>query len=101
MFIAPRFPSIRLMFNILYIFLTLLKAFYIVAEFMHLRYELKNLMMTIVVPLFLFTWFVGAFLWDGDSYRSLRNTYDPHKRVEKNNVIEKDNAGDAKRHGKE
>src|ERR1043166_9756304 len=66
MFIAPHFHSIKILFNILYIFLTLLKAFYIVAEFMHLRHELKNLLMTIVVPLFLFFWFIGAFLWDGD-----------------------------------
>src|SRR4028119_534577 len=101
MFIAPHFPSIKILFNVLYIFLTLIKAFYIVAEFMHLRYELKNLLMTIVVPLFLFTWFVGAFLWDGDSYRDLRNSYDPHKRTESQNRVEKDNAGDAKRHGKE
>src|SRR5215210_3687596 len=54
MFIAPHFHSLKLMFNILYIILTLVKAFYIVAEFMHLRHELRNLIMTIVVPLFLF-----------------------------------------------
>ncbi len=53
MFIAPRFHSIKIMFNVLYIFLTLVKAFYIVAEFMHLRHELKNLIMTIIVPSFL------------------------------------------------
>src|SRR5688500_19500566 len=61
MFIAPNFPGLKLFFNILYIFLTLLKAFYIVAEFMHLRHEIKNMIMTIIVPLFLFLWFVAAF----------------------------------------
>src|SRR4051812_35152126 len=80
MFIAPHFHNLKLMFNILYIFLTLIKAFYIVAEFMHLRHELKNLLMTIIVPLFLFVWFVAAFLWDGNSYRNLRNDYDPYKK---------------------
>jgi hypothetical protein len=54
------------------------KAFYIVAYFMHLKHELKNLIMTIVVPLALFVWFIGAFLADGNSFRNLRNTYDPH-----------------------
>ena len=78
MFIAPHFHKLRIMFNILYIFLTLTKAFYIVAEFMHLRHELKNLIMTIIVPLFLFVWFIAAFLWDGNSYRNLRNDYDPY-----------------------
>ena len=60
------------------IILSLAKAFYIVSIFMHLGDELRNMVMTIVVPLLLFVWFIGAFLWDGDSYRNLRNTYDPH-----------------------
>lgn len=80
MFIAPHFHSLRIMFNILYIGLTVTKAFYIVAEFMHLRHELKNLIMTIIVPLFLFIWFITAFLWDGNSYRQLRNEYDPYQK---------------------
>lgn len=84
MFIAPHFHSLKIMFNILYMFLTLVKAFYIVAEFMHLRHELKNLIMTIIVPLFLFVWFVGAFLWDGNSYRNLRNDYDPYQKAQMN-----------------
>jgi cytochrome c oxidase subunit 4 len=57
--------------------LTLAKAFYIVSVFMHLGDELRNLIMTIIVPLMLFVWFIGAFLWDGGSYRTLRNRYHP------------------------
>jgi cytochrome c oxidase subunit 4 len=34
--------------------------------------------MTIVVPLSLFIWFIIAFLSDGNSFRNLRNTYDPY-----------------------
>lgn len=60
------------------IILSLAKAFYIVSIFMHLGDELRNMIMTIVVPLLLFVWFIGAFLWDGNSYRVLRNTYDPY-----------------------
>lgn len=58
------------------IILMLAKAFYIVAYFMHLKGEVKNLVMTIIVPLFLFVWFIIAFLYDGDSYKNLRNNYD-------------------------
>lgn len=58
------------------VILTLAKAFYIVAVFMHLGDEIRNLIMTIVVPLLLFIWFIAAFLWDGASYRNLRNEYD-------------------------
>jgi cytochrome c oxidase subunit IV len=78
MFIAPNFPSLKLMFNVLYIILTAAKAFYIIAEFMHLRHEIKNMIMTIAVPALLFIWFIAAFLWDGNSYKNLRNNYDPH-----------------------
>ncbi|HJU45897.1 MAG TPA: cytochrome C oxidase subunit IV family protein [Chitinophagaceae bacterium] len=60
------------------IILMLAKAFYIVAYFMHLKHEIRNLIMTIIVPLLLFVWFITAFLADGDSYRNLRNTYDPY-----------------------
>lgn len=101
MFIAPHFHNLKIMFNILYIFLTLVKAFYIVAEFMHLRHELKNLLMTIVVPLFLFVWFVAAFLWDGNSYRNLRNRYDPYKKEQTHVKAEKqeDHVDPAIKHG--
>lgn len=60
--------------------LTLAKAFYIVSVFMHLGDEIRNMIMTIVVPLMLFIWFIGAFLWDGSSFRNLRNKYDEYKK---------------------
>lgn len=80
MFIAPQFPhSTKIWFNILYIIFTAAKAFYIIAEFMHLRHEIKNLVMSIAVPALLFIWFIGAFLWEGDSFKNLRNKLDPYK----------------------
>lgn len=54
--------------------LTLLKAYYIVSVFMHLGDEIRNMIMTITVPLILFIWFIVAFLWDGDSWKDMRNT---------------------------
>ena len=60
------------------VILMMAKAFYIVAYFMHLKHEVKNLIMTIVVPLSLFVWFIIAFLADGNSFRNLRNTYNPY-----------------------
>ncbi len=59
------------------IILMIAKAFYIVSYFMHLGHELRNMIMTIVVPLALFIWFIIAFLYDGHSYLQLRKTYDP------------------------
>jgi cytochrome c oxidase subunit IV len=54
--------------------LTLAKAYYIVSVFMHLGDEVRNFIMTIVVPLVLFVWFIIAFLADGSSWKNLRNT---------------------------
>lgn len=54
--------------------LTLAKAYYIVSIFMHLGDEIRNMIMTIIVPLILFVWFIAAFLWDGNSWKVLRNT---------------------------
>jgi cytochrome c oxidase subunit IV len=88
MFIAPKFHSLKLMFNVLYIIFTGAKAFYIIAEFMHLRHEIKNMIMTIALPALLFLWFIAAFLWDGDSYKNLRNTHDRHHK-ESSQPVEK------------
>lgn len=87
MFIAPNFPSLKLMFNFLYIILTGAKAFYIIAEFMHLKHEIKNMIMTIAIPALLFVWFLAAFLWDGNSYRNLRNKFDRHHAEQNNEKV--------------
>lgn len=58
--------------------LMLAKAFYIVGYFMHLKHEIKNLIMTICIPLLLFIWFIIAFLYDGNSFNNNRNTFNPY-----------------------
>ena len=70
--------TLVLMFKGMVCILTLAKAYYIVSVFMHLGDEIRNFIMTIVVPLLLFIWFIAAFLWDGGSYKNLRNKYDKH-----------------------
>lgn len=71
------------------VILMLSKAFYIVGYFMHLKHEVKNLIMTIVVPLILFIWFITAFLYDGNSFKQLKNTYDPYKKEASTKKAEK------------
>jgi cytochrome c oxidase subunit IV len=78
------FPP-KYVLNGVYLILTCAKAFYIIAEFMHLRHEIKNLIMTIAVPALLFVWFLIAFVSDGNSYRELRNKYDKYQ-LDQNNV---------------
>jgi cytochrome c oxidase subunit IV len=64
--------------NGLFVIGTLAKAFFIIAEFMHLRHEIKNLIVSLAFPATLFIWFLVAFLWDGNSYKNLRNRYDSY-----------------------
>ena len=71
-------PLLILMFKGMVSILTLAKAYYIVSVFMHLGDEIRNMIMTIVVPLMLFIWFILAFIIDGNSYKNLRNRYDRH-----------------------
>jgi len=73
-------PGLRLGLKGAIIILMLTKAFYIVAYFMHLKTEIRNLIMTIMVPLALLIWGIIAFLYDGNSYKNNRNTYDAFKR---------------------
>ena len=63
-------PNLRLAIKGSIVILMLVKAFYIVGYFMHLKHEIKNLIMTIIVPLMLFVWFIAAFLYDGNSFKN-------------------------------
>ncbi|MDI9358981.1 MAG: cytochrome C oxidase subunit IV family protein [Phycisphaerales bacterium] len=57
------------------VILMLVKAFYIVAYFMHLKHEKDGLIFTIVVPLFIFIWFIFVFLYEGNSFQNLKSRY--------------------------
>ena len=81
--------ALRLAIKGVIIILMMAKAFYIVAYFMHLKHEVKNMIMTIIVPLLLFVWFIAAFLWDGSSFRNLRNTYNPYFKEQSTIKVEK------------
>ena len=50
-----------------FILLTIVKAAYIVGEFMHLKYEVKVLYWSILIPLIFIVWMLVAFLYEGFS----------------------------------
>ncbi len=52
--------------------LSLYKAYFIVYEFMHLRYEVKGMALTILLPTMLLIWGLIAFLWEGDTWGERR-----------------------------
>ena len=51
--------------NSIFIVLTILKAFFIVGEFMHLKHETKGLIWTILVPVSLLIWLLVALITEG------------------------------------
>ena len=59
--------------NTFYILMSLTKAFYIVAVFMHLKFELKFLVITILVPFTFLLFAVGTMLAEGASWLQMRN----------------------------
>lgn len=63
------------MINTFFILLTLFKAGYIVKVFMHLGDEFKNMILTILIPLTLFIWFIIAFLMDGAFWLWINNFF--------------------------
>lgn len=58
-------PGLRTMRNSIFIVMTILKAFFIVGEFMHLKHEAKSLIWTILVPTALLVWLVVALVTEG------------------------------------
>ena len=51
---------------------SLYKAYFIVYEFMHMRYEAKGLAMTVLLPTLLLVWAIIAFFHEGNSYKERR-----------------------------
>jgi cytochrome c oxidase subunit IV len=58
--------------NVIYIVLTLLKAFYIVAFFMHLKFEMLGLIYIIIVPMVFIIGFIAAMLFEGNFWMNIR-----------------------------
>ncbi|MDH4089632.1 MAG: cytochrome C oxidase subunit IV family protein [Cyclobacteriaceae bacterium] len=56
----------------IFIGLTIVKASYIVGEFMHLRYEVKVLFWSILIPLTFVIWMLVAFIYEGIIISDLR-----------------------------
>ena len=52
--------------------LSLYKAYFIVYEFMHMKYEFKTLALSVLLPLVLLFWAIIAFLYEGNAWKENR-----------------------------
>jgi cytochrome c oxidase subunit IV len=51
--------------TMIFVFLTIVKAAYIVGEFMHLKYEVRVLFWSVLIPMIFIVWMLVAFLYEG------------------------------------
>ncbi|MEM7106757.1 MAG: cytochrome C oxidase subunit IV family protein [Bacteroidota bacterium] len=56
----------------IFVLMTIVKAFYIVAEFMHLKYEVKVLVWSILIPTVFIIWMLIAFIYEGAAIYEIR-----------------------------
>jgi cytochrome c oxidase subunit IV len=59
----------------IFIGMTIVKAGYIVGEFMHLRHESKVLLWAILIPMIFVIWMLVAFVYEGMSIADVRNFF--------------------------
>jgi len=72
------------------IILSLIKAYLIVYEFMHMKYEVPSLVKTVLIPTGLLVWAVIAFFYEGNDWKARRNLIINKNKEEVNErVIEK------------
>jgi cytochrome c oxidase subunit 4 len=55
-----------------FVLLTFVKTFYIVGEFMHLKYEVKTLIWAIILPTFFIMWLILAMLIESNHLHEAR-----------------------------
>lgn len=56
----------------IFVGLTIVKAFYIVGEFMHLKHEAKVLIWSILIPMLFVVWLIIALLIEGNAIYDVR-----------------------------
>ncbi|MFT7589743.1 MAG: cytochrome c oxidase subunit IV [Limisphaerales bacterium] len=67
--------STKIYLNLLFIGLSVAKVYYIMSEFMHLKYELKPLTLSVLAPFAFLIWAIIAFSAEGLSWLDMRNFF--------------------------
>jgi len=75
----------RYVYMLVMIGLSLYKAYFIVYEFMHMRYEAKGLAASVLMPAFLLVWAIIAFFNEGASYGDRRELIIEKDKIEVEN----------------
>ena len=81
-YIIHGYHAPRAIMNAVMIFGSLYKAYLIVFEFMHMKYEARGLMMSVVLPVGLLVWAIISFLYEGNAWKHNRLTVKDREKME-------------------
>ena len=73
-YIIDGYHAPKILMNSLMIIMSLYKAYLIVFEFMHMKYEARGLMLSVLLPVLLLIWAIIAFLYEGTAWKGYRDT---------------------------
>ncbi|MGB1248799.1 MAG: cytochrome C oxidase subunit IV family protein [Chitinophagales bacterium] len=72
-YLMEHFGAPRMLLNLFVIAASIVKAYWIMAVFMHLGHENKTFIFTILFPLVFLIWGVICFCWEGASWQDMIN----------------------------
>lgn len=72
----------KVLMNLVMIVGSLYKAYLIVFEFMHMKYEARGLMLSVLLPVGLLIWAIISFLYEGQAWKGNRDTVKAREKVE-------------------
>jgi cytochrome c oxidase subunit IV len=84
-YIIEGYHAPKIVMNTLMIGMSLYKAYLIVFEFMHMKYEARGLKLSVLLPVCLLIWAIIAFLYEGNAWKGNRRTVQERSKVELSN----------------
>jgi len=81
-YIINGFHLPQVLMNLIMIAGSLYKAYLIVFEFMHMKYEARGLMLSVILPIGLLIWAIISFLYEGDAWKKNRETVHEREKTE-------------------
>jgi cytochrome c oxidase subunit IV len=81
-YVIPGYHAPKVIMNTLMIGMSLYKAYLIVFEFMHMKYEARGLRLSVLLPVCLLFWAIIAFLYEGNAWKNNRHTVQERSKIE-------------------
>lgn len=86
---AEKYAVLYAFVGLAIIALSIYKAYFIIYEFMHMRYEVKGLAMTVLLPTTLLIWAIIAFFQEGNAWKERRELINDKNKQEQNDTATK------------